>query len=67
MASTAPALSDEEQELWDEMKLGSVDDEIRLCRIQLRRAMKLTGFVHGPPVPPGATHETTKVLFRRKS
>jgi hypothetical protein len=35
------ALNDEERELWDDMKLGNVDDEIRLCRIQLRRAMNL--------------------------
>jgi hypothetical protein len=34
-------LSDEERELWDDIQLGNVDDEIRLCRIQLRRAMNM--------------------------
>jgi hypothetical protein len=43
------ALSDEEQDLWDEMKLGNVDDEIRLCRIQLRRAMNLEASIQKAP------------------
>lgn len=43
------ALSEEERELWDEMKLGTVDDEIRLCRIQLRRAMNLDAQIQKAP------------------
>jgi hypothetical protein len=34
----AAALSPEEQALWEEVQLGSVDDEIRLCKIRVRRA-----------------------------
>jgi len=43
------ALNDEERELWDDMKLGTVDDELRLCRIQLRRAMTLEAEVSKSP------------------
>jgi hypothetical protein len=46
------ALSDEEQALWDEMKLGTVDDELRLCRIQLRRAMLLDAEITKAPNDP---------------
>jgi hypothetical protein len=27
------ALSEEERDLWDDIQLGNVDDELRLCRI----------------------------------
>jgi hypothetical protein len=46
------ALSDEERALWDEMQLGTVDDEIRLCRIQLRRAMNLEASISKSPNDP---------------
>jgi hypothetical protein len=34
----AAALSPEEQDLWAEIQIGNVDDEIRLCKIRVRRA-----------------------------
>ncbi|MGE8367012.1 HGGxSTG domain-containing protein [Cupriavidus sp.] len=33
-------LSDEESELWDQVELGKVDDELRLCRLRLMRAIR---------------------------
>lgn len=33
-------LSDEEKDVWDQVKLGEVDDELRLTRIRLMRALK---------------------------
>jgi hypothetical protein len=45
-------LTDEERDLWDGIQLGNVDDELRLCRIQLRRAMNLElGIQAGPNDP----------------
>jgi hypothetical protein len=35
----AQGLTDEEQKIWDSIELGKVDDEIKFCRIQLRRAV----------------------------
>lgn len=32
-------LSDEDKAIWDEIELGKVDDELKLCRIRLRRAV----------------------------
>lgn len=32
-------LREEEQELWDDVPLGTLDDEIRLAKIQIRRAV----------------------------
>jgi hypothetical protein len=46
------ALTDEEQALWDDIKLGNVDDELRLCRIQLRRAMNLDAEISRAPNDP---------------
>lgn len=46
------ALSEEEQALWDEIQLGNVDDELRLCRIQLRRAMNLDAAISKAPNDP---------------
>src|SRR4051794_1434009 len=43
------ALNDEERELWTEIQLGNVDDELRLCRIQLRRAMNLEASISKAP------------------
>jgi hypothetical protein len=45
-------LSEEERDLWDEIKLGNVDDELRLCRIQLRRAMNLDAEISKAPNDP---------------
>lgn len=33
-------LSDEEKDVWDQVKLGEVDDELRLTRIRLMRALR---------------------------
>lgn len=33
-------LSDDELAVWDRIELGKVDDELRLCRIRLMRAMR---------------------------
>jgi hypothetical protein len=33
-------LSDDEKSMWDRIELGKVDDELRLCRIRLMRAMR---------------------------
>src|SRR5688572_32456848 len=46
------ALSDEERDLWDDIQLGNVDDELRLCRIQLRRAMNLDAEITKAPNDP---------------
>lgn len=46
------ALTDEEREVWDDMQLGNVDDELRLCRIQLRRAMNLDAAISKAPNDP---------------
>jgi hypothetical protein len=46
------SLTDEEREIWDEIKLGNVDDELRLCRIQLRRAMNLDAEISRAPNDP---------------
>jgi hypothetical protein len=46
------ALSDEERELWDDIQLGNVDDELRLCRVQLRRAMNLDAAISKAPNDP---------------
>ena len=32
-------LSEEDKALWDEIELGRVDEELKLCRIRLRRAL----------------------------
>jgi len=46
------ALSEEERDLWDDIQLGNVDDELRLCRIQLRRAMNLDAAIAKAPNDP---------------
>ena len=46
------ALTDEERDLWDDIQLGNVDDELRLCRIQLRRAMNLDAAISKAPNDP---------------
>ncbi len=33
-------LTAEEEELWDQVELGKVDDELRLCRLRLMRAIR---------------------------
>lgn len=33
-------LTDEERELWDQVELGKVDDELRLCKLRLMRALR---------------------------
>ena len=33
-------LSDEEKELWEGLELGRIDDELKLCRIRLKRALE---------------------------
>lgn len=32
--------SDEEKEIWDGIELGRIDDELKLCRIRLKRALE---------------------------
>lgn len=32
-------LLDEEQDLWDDIAVGSIDDDIRIAKLQLRRAL----------------------------
>jgi uncharacterized protein YjcR len=34
------AIREDERPLWDRIELGGVDDELRLARLQLRRAVK---------------------------
>jgi hypothetical protein len=46
------ALSEEEREIWDDIQLGNVDDELKLCRIQLRRAMNLDASISKAPNDP---------------
>jgi hypothetical protein len=46
------ALSDEERDLWDDIQIGNVDDELRLCRIQLRRAINLDAAIGKAPNDP---------------
>lgn len=33
-------LTDEEKDLWDSVELGRVDDELKLCRLRLMRAIR---------------------------
>src|SRR4051794_31482084 len=42
-------LTDEEQAIWGDVHIGHVDDEIRLCRIKLRRAMMALKAVQTDP------------------
>lgn len=34
------ALKDDERDIWSRIELGSIDDELRIARLQLRRAVK---------------------------
>lgn len=43
------ALTDDERILWAEMQLGNVDNELRLCRIQLHRAVHLESNINVLP------------------
>lgn len=42
-------LSDEEKALWDEVELGRVDDELRLCKLRLMRAIRAENEANGQP------------------
>jgi hypothetical protein len=44
------ALSQEEKDLWADVQLGNVDDEIRLCKIKVRRAELAQAAVQIDPV-----------------
>jgi len=37
----ASALTDEEKRLWNQIELGNVDDELRMAKIRLARALRL--------------------------
>jgi hypothetical protein len=59
------ALNDDEKVLWNEMQLSTVDDEIRLCRIQLHRAMTLEASVAKSPNDPKNLAGVELVEIRR--
>jgi hypothetical protein len=42
-------LSDEEQALWAEIQIGSVDDEIRMMKVMLNRAIELNAEIRAAP------------------
>ncbi len=42
-------LTDEESELWDQVELGKVDDELRLCRLRLMRAIRAEAAAKNQP------------------
>ena len=48
----AQVLSDEELELYDNIPIGGVDAELRMCRIQLLRALKAKELVDEAPDDP---------------
>lgn len=54
-------LSDEEKELWDQVELGKVDDELRLCRLRLVRALKAEEAAQEQPELDGRTEEPAVV------
>lgn len=45
----AKYLSDEEKRLWGQLELGRVDDELRLCRLRLMRALAAEERSKGEP------------------
>lgn len=45
-------LSDEEQALWAEIQIGSVDDEIRMMKVMLNRAIELNAEIRLSPNDP---------------
>lgn len=45
----AAFLSEDEKSVWNSLELGKVDDELRLCRIQLMRALKAQNESNGEP------------------
>lgn len=42
-------LTAEEEELWDQVELGKVDDELRLCRLRLMRAIRAEATAKNQP------------------
>lgn len=42
-------LSDEEKSLWDQVELGKVDDELRLCKLRLMRAIRAEAEANNVP------------------
>jgi hypothetical protein len=45
-------LSDEEQDMWAEIQIGSVDDEIRMMKVMLNRAIELNAAIRLSPNDP---------------
>lgn len=60
-------LTPEEQALWDTVRLGDVDDELRLCRIRLRRAMVAQAEVQQAPADTGNLAGFELVEIRRSA
>ena len=48
----ASGLSDEELAMWAEVQVGNVDEELRLCRIKLRRALIAQAEIQVAPISP---------------
>jgi hypothetical protein len=54
-------LTDEEKDLWDSVELGRVDDELKLCRLRLMRAIRAEQEAKDQPELDGRTVEPAVV------
>ncbi|WP_291470876.1 HGGxSTG domain-containing protein [Acidovorax sp.] len=54
-------LTDEEKDLWDSVELGRVDDELKLCRLRLMRAIRAEQEAKDLPELDGRTEEPAVV------
>lgn len=50
-------LTDEEKELWDQVELGKVDDELRICKLRLMRAIRAEQEANDAPQLDSRTEE----------
>lgn len=50
-------LTDEEKDLWDQVELGKVDDELRICKLRLMRAIRAEQEAGGKPELEGRTEK----------
>lgn len=54
-------LTDEEKELWDEVELGRVDEELRLCRLRLMRTIRAETAANNEPELEAIDEEPTVI------
>ena len=53
-------ISDEEKRLWEHIELGTIDDELRLARVKLRRLLAFENAQNTPQDAGGATNSSRK-------